>query len=95
MSLIKDYFKKTKEWKQQKGDKTIVLMQVGAFYEVYGLKDKTTGEITGSDIEDFSQFCGLNISDKKICVGKHGVLMSGFRDYVLEKYVNKIVENNI
>ena len=94
MSLIRDYFNKTVKYKSEHGDRTLVLMQVGAFYEVYGLKDKTTGEITGSDIEPFSHFCDLNISDKKVCVGKRGVVMAGFRDYVLEKYLRKIVENN-
>mgnify|MGYP001219634794 CR=1 FL=1 len=94
MSLIRDYFNKTKKYKSEKGDKTLVLMQVGAFYEVYGLKDKSTGEISGSDIETFSHFCDLAISDKKVCVGKQGVVMSGFRDYVLEKYLRKIIENN-
>ena len=94
MSLIRDYFNKTVKYKSEHGDRTLVLMQVGAFYEVYGLKDKTTGEITGSDIEPFSQFCDFNISDKKICVGKRGVVMAGFRDYNLDKYLKKIVENN-
>ena len=54
MSLIKDYFSKTEEYKELYGEKTIILMQVGAFYEVYGLKDKKTGIISGSDIEYFS-----------------------------------------
>mgnify|MGYP003686058433 FL=1 len=89
MTLIKDYFEQTIEWKNKKGEKTLIFIQVGAFYEVYGLKDKNTGDITGSDIEPFSQFCDLNISDKRICVGKRGVVMAGFRDYNLEKYLKK------
>ena len=59
MTLIKDYFEQTIEWKNKKGEKTLIFIQVGAFYEVYGLKDKNTGDITGSDIEPFSQFCDL------------------------------------
>lgn len=94
MALIRDYFQKTKKYKSEKGDRTLVLMQVGAFYEVYGLKDQATGEITGSDIEAFSHFCDFNISDKKICVGKKNVVMAGFRDYNLEKYLRKIIDNN-
>lgn len=94
MTLIKDYFEQTIEWKNKKGEKTLIFIQVGAFYEVYGLKDKNTGDITGSDIEPFSQFCDLNISDKRICVGKRGVVMAGFRDYNLEKYLKKTVDQN-
>ena len=40
MSLIKDYFQKTKKHIDDYGELTIVLIQVGAFFEVYGLKDK-------------------------------------------------------
>lgn len=40
MSLINDYFLKTKQHGEEYGENTIVLMQVGAFFEVYGLKDK-------------------------------------------------------
>ena len=38
--LIKDYLKKTQEYKKEYGENTLILMQVGAFFEVYGLQDK-------------------------------------------------------
>ena len=37
-SIIVDYFTITKEYQQKYGEKVILLMQVGAFFEVYGLK---------------------------------------------------------
>ena len=64
-------------------------MQVGAFFEVYALRDKL-GYITGSQIEEFSRICDLTITDKQICVGSANVMMSGFRDYVLDKYLEKM-----
>lgn len=90
MSLVSQYFKDTKELKEQYGDKSIVLIQVGAFYEVYGLQNPETKEITGSDIADFSRLCELAISRKNICVGKKNVLMAGVRDYMLDKYLRKL-----
>ena len=90
MSLIKKYFQYTDTYKNQYGEKTIVYMQVGAFFEVYGLRNNKTREITGSNILDFSKKCELNISDKKICVGKRNVIMAGFRDYQLDKYIKKL-----
>lgn len=92
MSLIKDYFKKTNEYKEQYGEKTVLLMQVGAFYEVYGLREQSTQLITGSNIEEFSHICELNISDKQICVGAANVCMCGFRDLFLDKYLRKMEE---
>jgi DNA mismatch repair protein MutS len=93
MALIKDYFEKTIKYQSEYGEKTIVLMQVGAFFEVYGLKNKTTGETTGSRIVDFSRTCDLNIADKKVCVGADCVVMAGFSHYMLDKYLKKLQES--
>lgn len=90
MALVKDYFEKTKMYQKQYGEKTLVLMQVGAFFEVYGLQNKTDETISGSQIVDFSIICDMTIADKKICVGKEGVLMAGFGVYMLEKYLKKL-----
>ena len=91
MALVKDYFKKTEDLKRDYGENSIVLMQVGAFYEVYGLyKGKEDQTLIGSNIREFTTKCELNISKKNICVGSHPVAMAGFRDYMLDKYLNKL-----
>ena len=88
MALIKDYFEKTKKHIDEFGELTIVLMQVGAFFEVYGLKDNYDN-IHGSNIMDFSRICDLNIADKKVCCGSEQVIMAGFKDHLLDKYEKK------
>ena len=91
MSLIKEYFDLTKKYQDEYGSNTIVLMQVGAFFEVYGVKQDNHTIITGSKIQDFSQICELNIVDKNTCVGDNGsVVMAGFKDMQIEKYIKKI-----
>ena len=92
MALVKDYFKKTIELKKEYGENSLVLMQVGAFYEVYG--QNQNGKYIGSNIHDFSIKCGLSISEKKVCVGKNPVVMAGFRDYSLDKYLAKLRDLN-
>ena len=89
--LIKEYFKLTSEYKKEYGNNTIVLMQVGAFYEVYGLQDKE-GIVTGSNIKEFSAECDLATPSKHVKIEKKDVIMAGFRDYQLEKYLNKLQE---
>ena len=89
MALIKDYFEKTKKHIDEFGELTIVLMQVGAFFEVYGLKDNYDN-IHGSNIMDFSRICDLNIADKKVCCGSEQVIMAGFKDHLLDKYEKKL-----
>jgi DNA mismatch repair protein MutS len=90
MSLIKEYFELTKKYQDEYGENTILLMQVGAFFEVYGINDKKSQTITGSKIQDFCQICELNIVDKNTCVGESGVMMAGFKDIQIERYIKKI-----
>jgi len=76
MSLITEYFELTKRFQDEYGENTILLMQVGAFFEVYGICNKEYDVITSSKITDFSQICELNVVDKNTCVGKNNVVMA-------------------
>jgi DNA mismatch repair protein MutS len=94
MALIKEYFELTEIYQKDYGINTILLMQVGAFYEVYGLFDTTKNIVTGSQIKQFSKICDLNISEKNVCVGTNNVLMAGFKDIMIDKYIKKILESS-
>ena len=83
MSLIKEYFRLSKEAVAKYGTKTILLMQVGAFYECYGdAVNRETGHI-----DEFCSTCELACANKA-----PGIVMAGFRDYSLEKYLNRLQE---
>ena len=90
MSLIKEYFELTKRYQDEYGQDTILLMQVGSFFEVYGIYNEKTEIITGSRIVSFSKICELNIVEKNTCVGNDNVMMAGFKDMQIEKYIKKI-----
>ena len=94
MSLIKDYFALAEKYETEYGKRTIVLMQVGAFFEVYGQivnTGNTTADnktvCTGSRIDDFCVICELAKANKI-----PGILMAGFRDYGIDKYLKKLQE---
>jgi len=44
--IYSEYFQLTREYKTKYGKNTLLLMQVGAFFEVYGLKNMENGDIT-------------------------------------------------
>jgi DNA mismatch repair protein MutS len=92
MALIKEYFDLTKQYCNEYGEKTILLMQVGAFFEVYGILDKKTNVISNSQILEFSRICDLAVVEKNVCVGKDNVVMAGVKDIILEKNIKKIQE---
>ena len=92
MSLITDYFKNTKKYKASHGEKTIVLIQVGSFFECYALVE-SDGSYTGSSIEEFARINDMAIARKSACVGEKNVVMAGFGLGQLEKYVKKLLEH--
>lgn len=92
-SIYKDYIEYTQQYRKKYGKRCIVLLQVGAFFEVYGFRNMNTQEIEKSEIVEFSQICNLNMSEKKIIYDDRQVLMAGFRDYTLDKYLQKLTDN--
>ena len=88
MSLIATYLKLTKEYSDKYGDKTVVLMMVGSFYEIYGEKHSNSDGsfyITGSKIEDISKLCDLSVAQK---TGQY--VMAGFTYTKIDKYLKKL-----
>lgn len=96
MSLIKQYFKETKSLMEKYGERSIVFMQVGSFYEVYAYKNKAQNRIYGSAIEEFKTVCDFHVSEKKgIKTDNENVivLMAGFPEYQIEKYVSVLQDH--
>jgi DNA mismatch repair protein MutS len=111
-SIYKEYFNITKEYKLKYGEKTVLLMQVGSFFEIYGLRlppiihaPKGSGlneeghpvcarnDLENkTEIEAVSQICQFNVSEKKATYQNLPLLMAGFPDYRLDKYLQKITE---
>ena len=95
MALIKEYFTLTEKYTAEYGSNTVVLLQVGAFFEVYGQVTPATAEgggggaaaavCSGSRIDDFCMICELAKANKI-----PGIVMAGFRDYGLDKYLKKL-----
>jgi DNA mismatch repair protein MutS len=100
MALIKEYFTLTDKYTAEYGSNTVVLLQVGAFFEVYGqvtpataaapsVADTNCGTAgttcSGSRIDDFCLICELAKANKT-----PGIVMAGFRDYGLDKYLKKL-----
>ena len=97
MALIKEYFTLTDKYTAEYGPNTVLLLQVGAFFEVYGQVMPATAAAAGGDsggagavcsgsrIDDFCMICELAKANKI-----PGIVMAGFRDYGLDKYLKKL-----
>lgn len=97
LGIYQQYFAITKEYTEKYGRNTILFYQVGVFFEMYGVQmvasDGGSSRIMHSLIEEFTQVSQLNMSIKETDVDGNLVLMAGFRDYSLDKYL-KIAVNN-
>lgn len=89
MPIVEDYLNLTKQYKSIYGEQTLLLMQVGSFYECYALVSQS-GEYIGSNICDFANINDMIISKKNVCVGELNVVMAGFGLPQIEKYVKKM-----
>lgn len=91
MALTDEYFRLSSEYAHKYGKKTILLMQVGSFFECYSKTD-SNGNMTDANMKEFCSTCDLN------CSITNGRCMAGFpfscnfRDYSLERYVKKMQE---
>ena len=88
-SLTDEYFRISREYSNKYGQKTILLMQVGSFFECYSKAD-ANNNIADANMREFCTVCDLNTSIT------NGRCMAGFpftcnfRDYSLERYVKKM-----
>jgi DNA mismatch repair protein MutS len=90
--IIDDYLDYMKTYKAKYGDKCIVLMQVGSFYEMYSVVDDTS-----EDIYSIADICNIQISRKNKSIKEVSIsnpLMAGFPLYTLQKFTGILLNNN-
>ena len=92
MTIINQYLSYVEKYTLIYGERTLVLMQVGSFFECYALIGRD-GEYYGSRIKDFADINEMAISKKNICVGGKSVVMAGFGLAQLEKYVKRLQDH--
>lgn len=107
MTIYDDYFLETVKYKKVYGPKTLVLMQVGSFYEIYALKD-SAGDVHFSCIKDVCKICGFRMSlgrDSKLSTetykiinpdnvpGPFVITMAGCPVPQFDKYITLLKDN--
>ena len=95
-TVIEFYIEETHSFQTEYGPNTVIFMEVGSFYEMYGYKDSETGEIYGSIIDEVCNSLALTqcvktsscetLCDEPECV------MAGFPNYKLQDMVTHATE---
>ena len=86
-SIFKEYCHYLSKYKQKYGDKTVLLMQVGSFYEIYAVLNET--EQLGET--DIYNICN-NIMNITVTPKVNGMLMGGFQMPYSEKFIRVLIQ---
>lgn len=95
--LVKEYLLEQDKYEKKYGKNTIVLMQVGSFFEFYGINtdiidykmiDKSL-DLDNSHLYTTAKILGFSIAKKT-----NNILMAGSPIYCVDKHVKKLLDNN-
>ena len=89
--IIDDYLEKEIEYKNKYGENTLILMQVGSFFELYSIVENCPFIYKIGDI------CNIQISRKNKAikeVSKNNPLMAGFPIWAIDKFLQILLQNN-
>lgn len=90
--LFDDYVQYTATYQEKYGPKTLVLMEVGSFFELYGVTNAT--EKLGADVQVVCDLLNIQMSRKNKAIlenSRGNPLMAGFPEYVLQKFLDILV----
>ena len=85
--ILKEYFNYHNETIQKYGENSVVLMQVGGFYEIYAVINEIIH--VGADLHTLADILGIQIArrNKNITeITYDNFLMAGFPEHALPKF---------
>ena len=93
--LYDDYIAYTTKYQKAYGDKTVVLMEVGSFFEIYGVVNETVKE--GAPMSDICDVLNIQMSRKNKSIpecSRSNPLMAGFPSFGIKKFMDILVAHN-
>ncbi len=91
--IIDEYLEYSKTYKEKYGDKCIVFMQVGSFFEIYTITDN----IIDNDLFKIADLCGIQTSRKNktiMEVSMANPIMAGFPIHSISKFTQILLNEN-
>lgn len=93
--IYDDYIDYCKKYTDKYGERTVVFMQVGDFFELYAVINGS--ESAGADIYTICDMCNIQVSRKNKTIvenSRSNPLMAGFPIGTITKFVQIMVSNN-
>lgn len=96
MTLTDDYLSDQRKYEQKYGENSIVLMQVGHFYECYGV-DNETEHINGRNLAKLGDILNIQITRKNKSIkdnSRKNPLMIGVPIFAVDKYIQILLNHS-
>ena len=93
--ILKEYLNYHNESIQKYGENTVVLMQVGGFYEIYAVVNETTN--VGADIYHLADILGIQVARRNKNIPEidfNNFLMAGWNTFALPKFQKILLNHN-
>lgn len=95
--LYDDYIAYTSYYQKQYGKRTIVLMEVGSFFELYSVEDDERNVLEGADMTEICSLLNIQSTRKNKAIlqcSRTNPMMAGFPSYSLKKFMDLLVSEN-
>ena len=92
--LIDDYIEYMQTYREQYGNKCIVFLQVGSFYEMYTISEYNNNDY---DIYKIADICGIQTTKKNKSINeisRNNPVMAGFPMHSVSKFTQILLNNN-
>ena len=92
--IIDEYIGYCNKYVEEYGEKTIILMEVGSFYELYGIDNYRCRQ--GADIYTIATLLNIQVSRKNKNIldnDRNNPLMAGFPSFALSKFIDILITN--
>jgi len=92
--LLKEYIESQKKLEEKYGERSVVLMMVGSFYEIYGYD---CAKLKCGNLSMISEILGIakTLKNKSKIHSINNAYMSGFPSYAISKHLSTLLKNNM
>jgi DNA mismatch repair protein MutS len=93
--IFNDYEEYKTKYTKIYGDKCVILMEVGSFFELYSVCEKTE-DFSDNNIHTISNLLNIQVSKKNkniLLVSENNPYMAGFPNHALKKFIDILIHN--
>lgn len=93
--IFDDYVAYTNKYREVYGEKTVVFIEIGSFFEIYGVNNRI--EVCGANMIELGNLLNIQVSRKNKSIlenSRDNPMMAGFPNHSLKKFIDVLINHN-